>query len=77
MKTLRTLIMLLALVMMVRTANAQASNLDFYRPIEGWPFDKGGHTGDRVARISGNVEGEARSALTLPNPVTGNVRFEA
>ena len=77
MRTLRTLIVLPALVMMVHTADAQIQiDPDDYGPIANWPFATGGHTGDRAARISGGREGEGRSAITLPEPVTGNARFE-
>ena len=45
--------------------------------LEGWPFEIGGHSGNRVAKINGNAgEGESRSAITLPGPVTVDARFE-
>ena len=74
MKTFRTLIALLALVFMAPTATAQFGPP--WGPLDHWPFAKGGHTGDRTARISGNLEGESRGLLTLDKPVTGDVRFE-
>jgi len=68
--------MLLAIMTLACLANVQVLDPKFYGPIEGWPFAKGGHTGDRTARISGGRESETRSLLTLDKPVTGDVSFE-